>query len=72
MFQHFLRDLSVRLVAEQYYVSPSIVERLVHRYKGTGDVRSVQEKHGPDTNSVNKKSFATLLDKPGIFLREVQ
>ena len=75
VFQHCLRGLSVRTVARQNYVSPSTVERLVHRYKRTGDVRSVQEKHGPDTKLSEQEELIVLqlfLDKPGIYLREVQ
>ena len=75
VFQHCLRGLSIRTVAEQNYVSQSTVERLVHRYKSTGDVRSVQEKHGPDTKLSEQDELIVLqlfLDKPGIYLREVQ
>ena len=47
----------------------------MHRYKRTGDVRSVQEKHGSDTKLSEQEELIVLqlfLDKPGIYLREVQ
>ena len=75
VFQHCLCGLSIRTVAKQNYVSPSTVERLVYRYKRTGDVRSVQEKHGPDTKLSEQEELIVLqffLDKPGIYLKELQ
>ena len=47
----------------------------MRRYTRTGDVRSVQEKYGPDTKLSEQKELIVLqlfLDKPGIYLREVQ
>ena len=47
----------------------------MRRYTRTGDVRSVQEKYGPDTKPSEQKELIVLqlfLDKPGIYLREVQ
>ena len=45
------------------------VEILVHRYKRIGDVRSVQEKHGPDTKLSEQELIVLqlFLDKPGIY-----
>ena len=34
-------------VARALYVSHSTVERLVHLYDTTGDVSSIQQRHGP-------------------------
>ena len=75
VFQHCLWGLFIRYVAKQNYVSSSTVKRLVLLYTWTGDVRSVQEKHGPDTKLSEQEEFIVLqlfLDKLGIYLREVQ
>ena len=47
----------------------------MHKYETTGDVKSVQEKHGPDHKLSDQEELIVLqlfLDKPGIYLREVQ
>ena len=52
------------------YVSPSTVERLVHKYKTTGNVRSVQEKHGPNHKLSDQEELIVLqlfLDKPELY-----
>ena len=63
------------MVAKDNYVCKSTVERLVSRYKSTGDVLSVQEKHGPRHKLSDQEELIVLQlfwDKPGIYLREVQ
>ena len=75
MFQHCLCGLSVRQVAKQNFVSPSTVERLVYKYRTTGEVVSLQDKHGPDIKLSSQEELIVLelfLSKPGIYLREVQ
>lgn len=75
VFQHCLQGKSIRLVARDNYVGKSTVERLVNRYKRTGDVVSVQDKHGPSHKLSDQEELIVLqlfLDKPGIYLREVQ
>ena len=44
-------------------------------HRRTGDVRSVLEKYGPDTKLSKQEELIVLqllLDKPGIFLMEIQ
>ena len=75
VFQHCLCGLSVRQVAKQNFVSPSTVERLVYKYRTTGEVVSLQDKHGPDIKLSSQEELIVLelfLSKPGIYLREVQ
>lgn len=62
------------MVARDNYVGKSTVERLVNRYKRTGDVVSVQDKHGPSHKLSDQEELVLqlFLDKPGIYLREVQ
>ena len=75
VFQHCLQGKSIRVVARNNYVCKSTVERLVNRFKRTGDVTSVQEKHGPCHKLSDQEELIVLqlfLDKPGIYLREVQ
>ena len=63
------------MVARDNYVGKSTVERLVNRYRRTGDVVSVQDKHGPSHKLSDQEELIVLqlfLDKPGIYLREVQ
>ena len=75
VFQHCLRGQSIRSDAKGNYVSASTVEKVVLLYKRTGDVRSVRKKLGPDTVLSDQEELIVLqlfLDKPGIYLREVQ
>ena len=75
VFQHCLQGKSIRMVAKDNYACKSTVERLVNRYKTTGDVLSVQEKHGPSHKLSDQEELIVLqlfLDKSGIYLREVQ
>lgn len=62
-------------VAKEMYVSQSSVERFVHLYQTTGDVKPKEQKHGPDRmlNDLEELTILqSLLNKPGIYLREVQ
>ena len=45
-----LQGKTIRQVTEDLYVSHSTVERTVHLYQTTGDVVSVQTRHGPGRN----------------------
>lgn len=42
-----LQGKTIAQAAKDLYVSQSTVERIVHLYRTTGDVVSVQERHGP-------------------------
>ena len=56
-------------------VSHSTVERFLHRYYPTGEVRATQQKHGPDRLLDDFEQLTVLqsfLNKPGIYLREKQ
>ena len=75
VFQHCLQGKPIRDVAKDNHIGHSTVERLVCLYKGTGEVRSIQEKHGPEHKLSEQEEFIVLqlfLDSPGIYLREVQ
>ena len=57
------------------YVSHSTVDRLVHLYQTTGDVRSLQDKHGPERKLSEFEELTVLqsfLNNQGIHLNEVQ
>ena len=74
-FQHCLQGKPIRDVAKDNHIGHSTVERLVSLYKRTGEVRSIQEKHGPKCKLSEQEEFIVLqlfLDSPGIYLREVQ
>ena len=48
------------------------VERVVHLYKTTGEVISIQTKHGPERKLSEQEELIVLplfLDSPGIYLR---
>ena len=54
------------------YVSHSTVERLLHLYRTTGDVRSLQDKHGPERKLSEFEELTILqsfLNNPGIYLK---
>ena len=75
VFQHCLQGKPIRDVAKNNHIGHSTVERLVSLYKRTGEVRSIQEKHGPERKLSEQEEFIVLqlfLDSPGIYLREVQ
>ena len=62
-------------MAREMYVSHSTVERFLHLYYTTGEVKSIQQKHGPDRMLDDFEQLIVLqsfLSKPGIYLREVQ
>lgn len=70
-----LQDKTIEEVTTALYVSHSTVERVVHLFKTTNDVTSVQEKHGPCRKLSEPEELILLqlfLRNPGIFLREVQ
>ena len=51
------------------------MDRLVHLYRTTGDVRSLQDKHGPERKLSEFEELPVLqsfLNNPGIHLNEVQ
>ena len=43
-----LQGKTISQVAREMYVSHSTVERFLHLYHTTGEVRATQQKHGPD------------------------
>ena len=56
-------------------MSHSTVNWLVHLYRTTGDVKSLQDKHGPEgkLNEFEKLTvLQSFLNNPGIHLNEVQ
>ena len=70
-----LQGKTIRQVTEDLYVSHSTVERTVHLYQTTGDVVSVQTRHGPGRKLSEFEELTVLqsfLNNPGIYLREVQ
>ena len=70
-----LQGKPISQVAREMYVSHSTVERFLHRYHTTGEVRATQQKHGPDRLLDDFEQLTVLqsfLNKPGIYLREVQ
>ena len=44
----YLQRKTISQVAREMYVSHSSVERYLHQYYTTGEVKSTQLKHGPD------------------------
>lgn len=75
VFQHCLQGKPIRDVAKDNHIGHSTVERVVHLYKTTGEVKSIQTKHGPERKLSEQEELIVLqlfLDSPGIYLREVQ
>jgi transposase len=70
-----LRGNTIAQTAKDLYVSHSTVERIVDVYKTTGDVVSVQDRHGPP-RKLSEFEELTVLESffkhPGIYLREVR
>ncbi len=58
-------------VTRALYVSHSTVERIVHLYKTTGDVTSIQQRHGPCRVLGEIEVLELFLNNPGIYLKEV-
>ena len=75
MYLICLRGYTIALTAKDLYVSHSTVERIVDLYKTTGDIVSVQERHGPP-RKLSEFEELTVLESffkhPGIYLREVR
>ena len=72
---HFLQNKSVKDIGRELYVSESSVERFIHLFRVTGDVLPKKQRYGPlpILNEFEELTvLQTLLDKPGIYLREVQ
>ena len=70
-----LQGKTIQEVSRDMYVSHSTVERLLHLYRTTGDVRSLQDKHGPERKLSEFEELTILqsfLNNPGIYLNEVQ
>ncbi len=66
---------TIEEVTRALYVSHSTVERFVHLYKTTGDVTSIQQRHGPCRVLGEMEELTVLelfLNNPGIYLKEVQ
>ena len=66
---------TISQVAREMYVSHSTIERFLHLYYITGEVKSTQQKCGPDRMLDDFEQLTVLqsfLNKPGIYLREVQ
>ena len=75
VFQVCLQGKTIEQVAHDTYVSHSSVERFVHLFHTTGDVTSLQQKHGPNRKLSEFEELTVLqsfLNKPGIYLSEVQ
>ena len=70
-----LQGKTISQVAREMYVSHSTVERFLHLYYTTGEVKATQQKHGPDRLLDDFEQLTVLqsfLSKPGIYLKEVQ
>ena len=70
-----LQSKTIEEVSKAMYVSHSTVERLVHLYRTTGDVSSIQQRHGPCRTLTEQEELTVLeifLQNPGIYLKEVQ
>ena len=75
VFQVCLQGKTIEQVARDMYVSHSSVERFVHLFHTTGDVTSLQQKHGPSRKLSEIEELTVLqsfLNNPGIYLSEVQ
>ena len=75
VWQHLLQGKSIETVARDMYVCTRSVERSVQLFKRTGDVSACEQKHGPSRKLNDFEEITllqTLLDAPGIYLREVQ
>ena len=75
VWQHLLQGKSTKTVARDMYVSTRSVERYVQLFRQTGDVSACKQKHGPSRKLNEFEEITllqTLLDAPGIYLREVQ
>ena len=70
-----LRGYTIAQTAKDLYVSHSTVEHVVDLYKTTGDVVSVQDRHGLP-RKLSEFEELTVLESffkhPGIYLREVR
>ena len=72
---HFLQNKSVKDIARELYVSESSVERYIYLFRTTGDVVPKKQRCGPLpilSEFEELTVLQTLLDKPGLYLREVQ
>ena len=70
-----LEGKTIQEVSRDMYVSHSTVDRLVHLYRTTGDVKSLQDKHGPERKLSEFEELTVLqsfLNNPGVHLNEVQ
>lgn len=70
-----LQGKTIQEVSRDRYVSHSTVDRLVHLYQTTGDVRSLQDKHSPERKLSEFEELTVLqsfLNNPGVHLNEVQ
>ena len=69
-----LQNKTLEEVARALYVSHSTVERLVHLYNTTGDVSSIEQRHGPcrTLSEMEELTVLQLFNKPGIYLKAVQ
>ena len=70
-----LQGKTIQEVSRDMYVSHSTVDRLVHLYRTTGDVKSLQDKHGPErklSEFEELKVLQSFLNNPGIHLDEIQ
>ena len=70
-----LESKTIAQTAKDLYVSHSTMERIIHLCITTGDVVSVQERHGPPRKLSEYEELTvleTFFKYPGIYLREVQ
>ena len=70
-----LQGKTIQEVSRDMYVSHSTVDRWVHLYRTTGDVKSLQDKHRPEGELSEFEEVTVLqsfLNNPGIHLNEVQ
>ena len=70
-----LQGKTIQEVSRHIYVSHSTVDQLVRLYRTTGDVRSLQDKHGPERKLSEFEELTVLqsfLNNPGVHLIEVQ
>ena len=76
MYQHTMKACRWRHTCYNFnHIGHSTVERVVHLYKTTGEVKSTQTKHGPERKLSEQEELIVLqlfLDSPGIYLREVR
>ena len=72
---YFLQRKPVKVLSREMYLSESTVERYIRRFRATGDVCPMKQRHGPRPAMSNFEEITILemlLNQPNMYLQEVQ